>query len=807
MSQVRRGTMQRFWARMAFQLGKQMRWVVLAAAILTALLALGLRNLEFATGQDSYLNPDEQIAIDNEEYQDLFGGQAMVTLFTAEGDGDLVDLLADPANRGQIERIADEVRALDGVVAVVSPVTALEFTANLVEGGVAGPAGQMLVRAREREPDPEAQQLRLEDSLATLQRYDAAGEQSFDNPEWVRLLLYDNRGEIRKSLRPFFPDEQHAQMVTRLEGNASIDEEGEATVQILAATDDFDLSGFSTVTTGAPVLLKDINDYLQGGMLALGGIAILVMAIVLIVAFRVRWRLLPLGIVIVGVIWAFGLFGFTGVPLSLVTISGLPILIGVGVDFAIQMHSRVEEEVVVDREQTPIQETTTNLAPPLIIAALAAIVAFLALQLSRVPMIRDFGVLLSIGMVALVFTGIVLPTALLGYREYRWRTTSKDYREGTVARLVVRLGSLPQRAVPILLVLAVLIFGLGVLAEGGFKLQTDPEQWVDQDTQVIADLGVLREETGSSSELGYFVQADDVFDDDVVAFVHDMANRELEEYDGLLLTASSIVTTVSFLLEMPDTTLLPPTGEDVRLTYEAAPEDIRRITVADDDQAMNLIFRIGNVSLEERADIIDDIETRIDPPPRVTATASGLAVVGVGLLRNLEANRAVLTYVALGLVALYLTLRLMSPVRALLALVPVLIAVGATSIVISLLGFELSPLTTVSGPLVIATCTEFCVLIFTRYMEERRRGHSPRESTNVASARTGRAFVASALTTIGGFGVLMFSALPLLRDFGAIVTLNVSIALLSALVFLPPLVVWADERGWVLKEQRRAGPA
>ena len=118
---------------------------------------------------------------------------------------DVVDLLSDPTRRDQIERVAEEIRALPGTVAVVSPVTALEFTANLVEGGPAGPAGQMLVRARERDPDPEAQQIRLQDSLATLERFEAAGEQSFDNPDWVEFLLYDNRGEIRKSLRPFFP--------------------------------------------------------------------------------------------------------------------------------------------------------------------------------------------------------------------------------------------------------------------------------------------------------------------------------------------------------------------------------------------------------------------------------------------------------------------------------------------------------------------------------------------------------------------------------------------------------------------------
>jgi hypothetical protein len=109
----------------------------------------------------------------------------------------------------------------------------------------------------------------------------------------------------------------------------------------------------------------------------------------------------------------------------------------------------------------------------------------------------------------------------------------------------------------------------------------------------------------------------------------------------------------------------------------------------------------------------------------------------------------------------------------------------------------LSPLTTVSGPLVIASCAEFSVLILGRYLEERQRGLSPREATDTAASRTGRAFFTSAMTTIGGFAVLIGSALPLLRDFGIIVTLNVAIALLAALVVMPPLAVWADDRGWL----------
>jgi len=139
--------------------------------------------------------------------------------------------------------------------------------------------------------------------------------------------------------------------------------------------------------------------------------------------------------------------------------------------------------------------------------------------------------------------------------------------------------------------------------------------------------------------------------------------------------------------------------------------------------------------------------------------------------------------------------------------VPVLIAVGLTSLIARGSGLELSPLTAVSGPLVIALCTEFTTLIVQRHLEERAIGRSPGVAVDEAAARTGRAFLVSAAAAVVGILVLAFSPLPLLRDFGLIVALNVAVALLSALVVLPPLLVWADERGWVYRPKGGAGEA
>ncbi|HZM31936.1 MAG TPA: MMPL family transporter, partial [Acidimicrobiales bacterium] len=553
----------------------------------------------------------------------------------------------------------------------------------------------------------------------------------------------------------------------------------------------------------------------RGGMLTLGAVAVGIMVVILLLLFGVRWRLLPLFVILVGVTWAFGLAGYLGIPLSVVTIAGLPVMLGVGIDYAIQMHSRIEEEVVIDRAPHPIQEASVNLGPALLVVTFDAIFAFLALRFAKVPMIRDFGLLLAVGIAAICVCSIVLPLAILGIREYRSPTQGRDYSHGTLAKLVQWLGDLPSKLAVPLAVASVVIFAGGIIVEDQLKIQSDPEEWVNQDSQVVEDIDTLKRETGSSAELGIFVESDDVFSDETVAFVTDFANEELAARPEELLTASSMPTTVAFLLEMPGTTPLPPTGEDVQRAYEVAPPDIQEALVNPDAGALNLVFRTGPGSLDERAVYVNEIRNELEAgetaggvtvPEGVRATPSGLAVVGVGLLDNIESNRILLTYLAVLFVFLFLTVRLRSVVRALLSMVPVLIAVGAASLVAWAFDLQLSPMTAVGGPLVVALCTEFTSLILLRFIEERKRGYSPREAVNVTAGRTGRAFIVSALTAVSGVAVIAFSSLPLLRDFGLIVAMNVAVALLSALVFLPPMLVWAEERGWVTRGMKMPPP-
>jgi uncharacterized protein len=794
---------ERFWRFIAVELGKRAGLVSVIGLLVTLILGFGITQLEFSTGQDSYLNKSDTVYKDNVAYQRLFGGQAMLTLVSME-KGHTVNELFTPENQAKWRAVEDEIRRAEGVVGVISPRTVLEFSDRLVQSPSGDPtqsvAGRALVNATAREPSPEGQAARNADAAVTLQRLNAVPQEqrTLDNPAWVDFLVHDNRGGIRRALGTFIIDDTHAQMVTRLVGNASITTEGAASDKVVAAGDRLKFDNASDITTGAPVLLQDINNYLTGGMLTLGAIAVAIMVVILLVLFDVRWRLLPLAVILIGIVWAFGLAGYLGIPLTIVTIAGLPVMLGIGIDYAIQMHARVEEEVVIDRAAHPIQETARNLGPALLVVTFDAIFAFAALRFAKVPMLRQFGLLLAVGIAVICLCSIVAPLAALGIREFKSPTKGKDFRTGPLGRLVVWLGALPGSIAIPLTVVSVVVFAGGIFVEDKLVLQTDPIQWVNQESQVIHDLGVLDRETGSSSELGMFVQSDDVFDDKTVGFMDSFTTEQLTEHPDTLLTAAGIVTTVSDIMnDTPGTTHVAPTGEEVRAANDVAPADIQTSSVSRDGNALNLVFRTGPSELERRAEVVKEIRATVAPPEGVSATPSGLAVVGVGLLDNLEANRVLLTYLAILFVFLFLAVRLRSVIRSLLSLVPVLIAVGTASLVAYAFSLKLSPITAVGGPLVVAACTEFTSLILLRFVEERRRGLTPEESVEVAASRTGRAFIVSALTAIAGVAVIATSSLPLLRDFGIIVAMNVAVALLSALVFLPPMLVWADRRNWV----------
>lgn len=822
--------MERPLASLASFVARRPGTVLLAAAAVTVVLALGVPRLEFETSQEGLIGEDHPISQENAEFQRHFGGEAMIAVLSAH-DGYRIDDLFVGDNRAELQGVEDQIRGTERFHSVIGPATALEFGLRQFAVGdrMIAAAGERVARDGDSAAEVAVTQALLDARVAgaapRVSEAFAVGAElglddpvSLDNPAMVAFLLYedDDEATTRPILRSAFPDDGHALLVARFPGNLDLADAGDDIAVFEDAMAGLTLEGFDVTVTGSPELIRDINDYLQSGLVTLGLFAAAVMVVVLFFVFRVRWGLLSMAIVALGAVWGFGLMGYAGVPLTLITISGLPILIGVGVDFSIQTHSRFEEELTVDGgPQVAVQRVLARLGPPLGVAMLAAVAGFLSLQVSDVPQIRQFGAMLALGIVALFAAGTLVPLALLVLRERRSSARDDEPPVGVVpAAGMIERGvrwlcfAGRDRLLPVVAVGAVIIVA-GLAVEGRFVIQTDPERWVDQDSATVRELRRLREVTEFSSELVVLVEAPDVTATEVLQWTYEFSEAQAVGHPDVVVQGASLAAVVA------DVTGAPP-GQDEALimlggavdeppTYDVAPEDFVRSFVSDDRRSAAIVFPVRNITLQERQELLDEMHRLLDPPPGaaaavrelappedVRAVPTGLAAIGAEFVQLLEANRLAMTWLALGAVALWLFVAFRSVVLMVLPLVPVTIAVGLSSLVTFASGRELSPLTSVTGPLVIATCTEFSVLILARYIEERRRGRAPAAAIETGAVRIGRAFVASGLTTVGGFGVLALSSYPLLRDFGIVVSLNVLVALVSALVVLPPLLMWAD---------------
>ena len=798
------------WLLLADVIRRRHFWILAVAVVATAVFAVGIPRIQFKTGQDTMVSSGSKIYQDNLRYQQQFGGDPMLVLF----GGDVRQLFSSP-NVDTLRRLEADLSNREGVGTVISPLTTVQLAADqfplqqeLALSVLARQQDQAAREAREEAAaqglSPEAQEQAAQEAseavaagFARQRQVDAlrlaeVGDLSLDNPAFVDFLIFDGEGDVRPELQDVIPDPQHALMVVRLAGNMSLDDEAAVASEILETVKAAEFKGLDVLPSGPPILVKEISDNMRDSMVRMAVLATAIMAVVLFFLFPVRWRLLSLPVVLVGCVWAFGLMGFLGLPLTMVTISGLPILIGLGVDFAIQFHTRFDEE----NHRQPnalaaLRESLSHIGPAITVAMLAATLGFLVLHISRVPMIRDFGSMLAVGTVIIFLAIFFILNAVLFLRDRGRRGGEAEQWLGAHYRVESAVQTLTRntvgRVLPIVVV-GLLIALVGLLVDSRIPVQTDPERFISQDSPVLQDLYSIRDVMGTSSELAFLVEAEDVTSDEVLAWMAAFQERLQREHTQLLRSNS-----LADLLMVGADGTVPHAGLRERV-LATTPLDIRRSLMSEDRTRASIIFSISDkVTLQERKALIDSIKADLRLPPGVSATPAGLSVVGVEAVDALSANRDLMVYAAMGAIVLGLFFIYRHPIKAVAPMVPIVLALGSSSVLLYFLGIELSPLTAVSGPLIIAMGTEFTLLLMSRYFEERESGASPREAMQTATLRIGRAITASGLTVMGGFAVLAFSDFPLLVDFGKVTALDMGLAVLSTLVVLPPLLIWLDE--------------
>jgi uncharacterized protein len=751
---------------------------------------------------------------------------------------------------GNLPPVCREIAELKPAKVVFGPATFINTAVNRIVGEFARRQRASQRQARraaraarvlsQRRGDPPAEQERLARAAAAavttqftqyvLQlglRYGITDIPRIDDPNFVSALVFDSSagepGVPKSRFAYLFPSPNAAMITIRLKPGLSDEQRRRAIDLFERATAERAFQprrGATYVVTGVPVVAEGLADAVQSSIFVLLGAALLVMAATLALVFRTRLRLLPLALALAAAGMTFGALSLAGGSLTMASIAVLPVLIGLAVDYAIQFQARFDEE----RARAPDPRAAARAAaaaggPTILTAGIATAVGFLVLLLSPIPMVRGFGALLVLGIgLALAcalcagFAALVrfgdrpaasAPPALPGLRA-RLAAVGARPREWLADRAWRSLGvaiSQPRRVLGVALIVAV----VGLAVDTQSEVSSDVRELVPADLRELEDVNALQEETGVSGEIDVTVRAADITDPEVIAWMTRFQADVLRAHGyrpGKRCTQERNAPELCPALSLPDLFATSGTGRaQVRRLLDAVPPYFSQGVVTADRKTANLAFGIRLMPLDRQKQVVDDIERRLDPPEGVEASVVGLPVLAARANAELSSpwRRGLQLLAALaGVFCVLLAVR-RSLRDAAVPLIPIALATGWSGGVLFLLGLlpgplevDLNPMSVTLGALVIAISTEFSVLLSSRYRAEREAGAGPARAIERTYASTGAAVLASGATAIAGFAALIASDIRMLRDFGILTVVDLSVSLVGVLLVLPAALIWAE---------------
>jgi uncharacterized protein len=798
-----------WFGRVAAWAADHARPLLAVATIVAVAAAVGATQIPTDAGVDTLADSGSATSRATEEVRQDFGEEPVVVLVKGELPQLLLTqnifklLRLEGCLSGKVPKEVDpipgpctELADLGAVEFLTGPGTFLNQSVVQIE--------DQLRRLAENVP---AEKFR-EYLLAVATKYGITSAPGIDNEEFVATVVFDfarPRGTPKARLAYLFPSARSAQIVIRLKPDLSDSERRRAIELIEAAVAEttprkacgegdkaapcFTLERGSYVVSGAPVVIEGVSRALKEALLVLFAVALGVMAAVLFLVFRSRWPLLPLAIALMAVAITFGLLALVGGSLTMASIAALPILIGLAVDYVIQFQARFDE-------LGSAPEAAAAGGPTIATACLATAAGFLALQLSPIPMVREFGWLLIVGVT--VAFGLALTVGLGTLTLRRPDPAGRSGRRLPIERLLSVARSYPEMVLSVALALAVVGWAAGTQVE----TVSDIRSLAPQSIEAVEGLNELQETTGVSGELDVSIHAPDFTEPATIEWMAGFKKRVLESngFEGedpscLKAEICPGPALSDFLVRGEE----KPTQKRIEATLAAlSPYALRQVAPVDPDtgqvgQEALISFGIRAQSLEDQQRLIERVRSEIgESPPGVEVELAGLPVIAAQSASDLSSSRYWLTIAGLAAVAVALLLVYRSWRRALIPLAPTVLATGWASLLLWITGIPLNPMSAALGALTIAIATEFGVLLVGRFHEERDDGAGFEEALGRAYSRTGGAVLASGVTAVAGFAVLIASDIRMLRDFGLVTVIDLGAALAGVLLVLPAILLWLE---------------
>jgi len=348
-------------------------------AILTAItlfFLFHLIHLKLDTSLETFVVQDDPDLAEYHRFKDIFGNDEMVVV--AFG----ADEVFKPEILRLIRRLSDEFEGLDYVDNVRSLTTVNTIKGTDTAFEVIGLVGRDIPSSRADmnaiKKEATSNYIYLRDLVDKNARYTAIIVEVDNTKDRMRISMVVQK--IRAILK----------------------RESEATGRVF-------------YLAGDAVINAELGEYMLRDFFVFVVPIYVIIAFILVLTFRsVRGVLLPLATVGVCHVWLLGLLSFMGVALDNCTVGLTPLVLCIALEDIIYIMAIFNQNYTrIKDKMGALHETVSHLGIPCLLTSFTTVVGFSSLMLNRIPPIRAFGLMGSLGVIMTFFICIILVPSVL----------------------------------------------------------------------------------------------------------------------------------------------------------------------------------------------------------------------------------------------------------------------------------------------------------------------------------------------------------------------------------------------------------
>ena len=745
-----------------YMLGYHKRLPVLCFLILVSIFSLkGIQNLKIDTGIDSLIPAEDPARLVYQKIMGEFGTDNKTIIYIRD------EQLWTPSKLELLENLHESLEEMEEVERVDSL-----FSLHTVRG-IDGKIFSHPV---------------LREAPKTQAEADNAKQSALANPLYLGNF-FSVDGSVTAMIVSINDEETNSEFSMQMNNNfeellSAIRSEFEHLVQV-----------------GPPRINSELKQSLYEDFVLLGPLSALILVVAILIFMR-SWlsAVIPLMTSALTILWTFGLLGWIGVPINILSamIPSLIIVIGSTEDThmmaAYLRGLDVQSDTERNREQA-IRYMAKHIGLPLMLTVFTTTMGFASNLLSDIQLIQHFSIAASAAMLINGFITILLmPLMLSVFGNKQNDTPVKCVETNSLPDRIMRLFRYSQSHFPLsTLVFTALMCAFFIFQATQLYVTNDPLSYFPKDRPLIQDTSKIHKDlagvklffvTLESKQHNAFIQPKNI----------ERLNRiqEFLEKQGAYDRSLSIADHLKFINREFNSGAVM--DHALPATRELVAQYLMFFHRSDLDSYISHDLKRANIIVRHNISDSHTLNQYIEELEQVVADIASpdlkYFIVGENLMVNEAAESLMLAQVkalALLLILIFIVMSIMftSIKGGLIALVPAVIPIAMMFGIMGLLDIPLNPGTAMVAVIAIGIAVDGTIHLLARYNELCRYTSDFIGAVNTAVREEATPLIISSVALAMGFGILLFSNFTIIAQFGALAAATMLFSIFANLLITP----------------------